>query len=173
MTPVSNGRKKTAPSDFRHRGPDAPLAHHRPGYPLSGCFPAEPDSVSPGTRSIAGTWILLQLPLDTEVMPWKIQGGALRILETDEPKKTFRGVGDSPVVAGEQREQAMRAVEELTPRIGIGTAAACRSLGVWRATVYRRRRPKTSAATTAPRPWPARVLPDAQRRGSRVDPFCL
>ena len=27
---------------------DAPWAHRRPGYPLSGCVPAEPDSVSPG-----------------------------------------------------------------------------------------------------------------------------
>ncbi len=29
-------------------GSDAPSAHRRPGYPLPGCVPAEPDSVSPG-----------------------------------------------------------------------------------------------------------------------------
>ena len=33
------------------QGPDAPLAHRRPGYSLSGCTPAEPDSASPGNGS--------------------------------------------------------------------------------------------------------------------------
>ena len=32
----------------RGRPCEAPSAHRRPGYPLSGCVPAEPDSVSPG-----------------------------------------------------------------------------------------------------------------------------
>jgi len=57
----------------------------------------------------------------------------------------------------------MRAVKELTPQIG--TAAACRSLGVSRATVYRRRRPMARAATTAPRPRPARALSNQERQG--------
>ena len=57
----------------------------------------------------------------------------------------------------------MKAVEELTPQIG--TTAACRGLGVSRATVYRRRRPTTSAATTAPRPRPARALSDQEQQG--------
>ena len=56
----------------------------------------------------------------------------------------------------------MRAVEELTPQIG--TAAACRSLDVSRATVYRRRRPTPAAATTAPRPRPPRALSDQERQ---------
>ena len=30
----------------------APSAHRRPGYPLSGCVPAEPDSVSPGRAKV-------------------------------------------------------------------------------------------------------------------------
>ena len=48
------GRKKQrAPDKQTRRGPTAPLAHRRPGYPLSGCVPAEPDSVSPGDLSIA------------------------------------------------------------------------------------------------------------------------
>src|SRR5438067_9458334 len=37
------------------QGSDAPSAHRRPGYSLSGCTPAEPDSASPGAVSIAGT----------------------------------------------------------------------------------------------------------------------
>jgi len=35
------------------QGPDAPSAHRRPGYSLSGCTPAEPDSASPGAGRIA------------------------------------------------------------------------------------------------------------------------
>src|SRR5206468_2269679 len=43
------GVGKTMASDgLAHQRPDAPSAHPRPGYPLPGCFPAEPDSVSPG-----------------------------------------------------------------------------------------------------------------------------
>src|ERR671910_169802 len=33
---------------LRSPGEDAPLARHRPGYPLVGCSPAVPTSVSPG-----------------------------------------------------------------------------------------------------------------------------
>ena len=50
----------------------------------------------------------------------------------------------------------MKAIEELAPQIG--TAAACRSLGVPRATLYRKRRPKPPAAVTTPRPKPPRAL---------------
>ena len=39
-----------APGNLSRQGPDAPLAHRRPGYPSSGCVPAEPDSVSPGKK---------------------------------------------------------------------------------------------------------------------------
>ena len=42
-------QKNVAPEDVSVQGPDAPLAHRRPGYSLSGCTPAEPDSASPGT----------------------------------------------------------------------------------------------------------------------------
>ena len=34
------------------RGNRVPSAHRRPSYPLSGCVPAEPDSVSPGGESV-------------------------------------------------------------------------------------------------------------------------
>ena len=45
---MSNGRKM-APENVSARGPDAPLAHRRPGYSSSGCTPVEPDAASPGT----------------------------------------------------------------------------------------------------------------------------
>jgi hypothetical protein len=39
---------------IRGGGPvGTPLAHRRPGYPSSGCSPAEPDSVSPGFSTVA------------------------------------------------------------------------------------------------------------------------
>ncbi len=41
-------QKNEAPEGVAVQGPDAPLAHRRPGYSLSGCTPAEPDSASPG-----------------------------------------------------------------------------------------------------------------------------
>src|SRR5215475_2934204 len=43
--------EKTWPLTIRS-GACAPLAHRRPGYPLSGCSPAEPDSVSPGATTV-------------------------------------------------------------------------------------------------------------------------
>ena len=51
------------------------------------------------------------------------------------------------------------AVEELTPVIG--TAPACRVMGMNRATVYRRRRPQVRVVQ--PRPRPARALTDAEQ----------
>ena len=49
----------------------------------------------------------------------------------------------------------MKAIEELSPQVG--TAAACRSLGVPRATLYRRRRSKPPEPAM-PRPKPPRAL---------------
>jgi len=49
-------------------------------------------------------------------------------------------------------------VGELAP--AVGTHAACRALGVSRATVYRRRRPRPPRA---PRPQPPRALTEAER----------
>jgi len=49
----SGVRWKTKAPEARPRGPDAPSAHRRPGYSLSGCTPAEPDSASPGRASVA------------------------------------------------------------------------------------------------------------------------
>jgi hypothetical protein len=41
------------PCGPKPQGCDAPSAHRRPGYSLSGCTPAEPDSASPGAGSLA------------------------------------------------------------------------------------------------------------------------
>ncbi len=56
----------------------------------------------------------------------------------------------------------MKAIEELSGQVG--TAAACRSLGVPRATLYRRRRPKPAASARTPRPKPPRALDDQERQ---------
>jgi putative transposase len=59
----------------------------------------------------------------------------------------------------------MNAVEELAPEVG--TAMACRALGLPRATLYRRRRPKVESAGTAPpgpRPKPPRALSTQERQ---------
>jgi transposase len=54
MTQASDGQNQQRPlagSETR-QGPRTPSACLRPGYPLSGCVPAEPDSVSPDKSSI-------------------------------------------------------------------------------------------------------------------------
>ena len=56
----------------------------------------------------------------------------------------------------------MKAVEELAGQIG--TAAACRSLGMPRATLYRRRRPALPETPTRQPPTPPRALSDQERR---------
>src|SRR3972149_5033461 len=72
------------------------------------------------------------------------------------PKKPLGDPGDPPAAVRQQRERAMKAVEELSPQVG--TATACRSLGVPRATLYRRRRPHPgtvgSVGVPAPPPRP-------------------
>ncbi|NLY02490.1 MAG: DDE-type integrase/transposase/recombinase, partial [Rhodopirellula sp.] len=56
----------------------------------------------------------------------------------------------------------MNAIAELSPQVG--TAAACRSLGVPRATLYRRRQPKPLTSAATPRPQPPRALDDQERQ---------
>ncbi len=53
------------------RAPDTPLAHRRPGYPLTGCVPAEPASVSPGATILPCDSTAMQIPLDTVARPRK------------------------------------------------------------------------------------------------------
>ena len=56
----------------------------------------------------------------------------------------------------------MTAIEELSPQVG--TAAACRSLGVPRATLYRQRQAKPRGSAITPRPKPPRALSDQERQ---------
>ena len=49
---------KTAPDNYHRQRPDASSAHRRPGYPLSGCVPAAPDSVLPGNHTVAARSIV-------------------------------------------------------------------------------------------------------------------
>src|SRR5262249_35677360 len=53
MTRVSDGGPETTRPPVQDQGPGAPSAHRRPGYSLSGCTPAEPDSASPGEDKVA------------------------------------------------------------------------------------------------------------------------
>jgi hypothetical protein len=60
-----------APDNYHRQRPDALSAHRRPGYPLSGCVPAEPDSVSPDNHTLAPMHTIGKNPSDTGVMPGK------------------------------------------------------------------------------------------------------
>ena len=61
--------KKATPDGISSQGSDAPIAYRRPEYPLSGCVPAKPDSVSPDDSKIPISDNMFQLSLDTGVMP--------------------------------------------------------------------------------------------------------
>ena len=54
----------------------------------------------------------------------------------------------------------MDAAEDLAPEVG--TAAACRAMGVSRATVYRRQKPRPSAMADRPQRRQPRALADAE-----------
>ncbi len=68
---MSNERKTTALAKNPRPGPDTPLAHRRSEFPLAGCFPAEPASVSSGVAIPTEYRVGLQ-PLDIGAMPPKI-----------------------------------------------------------------------------------------------------
>lgn len=55
----------------------------------------------------------------------------------------------------------MKAIEELAPMLS--TAAACRCLGVPRATLYRHRMPKSAVSEAKARPTPPRALSEPER----------
>lgn len=58
--------KRNCPGSGVNQGSPAPLTRPWPGYPLPGCSPAEPDSVSPGTIHYSqdkGRWRCVCLPL--------------------------------------------------------------------------------------------------------------
>src|SRR5271154_97003 len=53
MAQVSDGRGRRGPGSADRPGGQRPSAYLRPRYPLAGCSPAEPTSVSPGEKAIA------------------------------------------------------------------------------------------------------------------------
>jgi len=66
-------QKQRLPEIHCPQKPEVPLTHPRPGYPSSGCVPAEPDSVSPSNGQHMQTTHIEQ-PLNTRAMPQKIPG---------------------------------------------------------------------------------------------------
>src|SRR5204863_7297176 len=74
------------------------------------------------------------------------------------PKKSLRASGDPPEHPRDGRERLMLAVEQLAP--DVGTSPACLSLGISRASFYRRRHPPELPST--PRATPPRALSAAE-----------
>jgi len=72
--PLPAAYEKGLPATDDHQKPDAPSAHPRSGYPLPGCVPAEPDSVSPDATSLPESVFHQHPPSDTRAMPQKIPG---------------------------------------------------------------------------------------------------
>jgi len=70
----SSDHEKGLPKTVGSQKPDAPSAHPRSGYPLPGCVPAEPDSVSPDTAILPESILPQHPPSDTRAMPQKIPG---------------------------------------------------------------------------------------------------
>lgn len=70
-TASEEGLEEELPEAHCPGKPDASLTHPRPGYPLVGCFPAEPTSVSPDDTDHT----LNPSSLNTRDMPRKIPGG--------------------------------------------------------------------------------------------------
>ena len=64
-------REECPQSERTRRRLVTPPAHPRPGYPLSSCSPAEPDSVSPSSGRCRQPDARWQVPLDTRAMPEK------------------------------------------------------------------------------------------------------
>ena len=63
---------KTAAGEVAPPAAECTLTHPRPGYPLLGCVPAEPSSVSPGPGSLRSRRPQVNVHLDTYAMPPKI-----------------------------------------------------------------------------------------------------
>ena len=78
------------------------------------------------------------------------------------PKKSCRDRGDPPETPRHRRDRLMRAIEAVTAKGE--TSALCQSIGVSRASLYRRRRPTPPATTRRPRAPSPRALVAAERR---------
>ncbi len=78
-------------------------------------------------------------------------------------KKSLRDVEHPPEEPRQRRGRLMNAAEELAPDVGM--AAACRAMGVSRATLYRRRNPRAkSASDDRAKRQQSRALDESQRR---------
>src|SRR5204862_4922741 len=71
------------------------------------------------------------------------------------PKKSCAAPGQP---AAERRDQMMRTVTEMAPRLGV--ARTCAALGLPRASYYRGQQPRSAPK---PRPAPVRALPPEER----------
>jgi hypothetical protein len=71
ISDVRLSETKMASANNCRQRPDALSAHRRPGYPLSGCVPAEPDSVSPGNLTLSSKSSIRKNLSDTGAMPIK------------------------------------------------------------------------------------------------------
>ncbi|TWU33687.1 hypothetical protein Poly41_46830 [Novipirellula artificiosorum] len=84
MAPVSNDVLEKSPRrTVVRREPVAPLAHRRPGYPLSSCTSAELHSVSPGNCTIKQVKIAAT---SNDWTPERCLENLLRTLPPDEPE---------------------------------------------------------------------------------------
>jgi transposase len=63
---VRGVQEKESPSSAGHQGSRTSSTRPRSGYPLSGCSPAEPDSVSPDSSSVVDTSVSHHLPKENE-----------------------------------------------------------------------------------------------------------
>ena len=125
---------KAASDNNRRQRPDAPSAHRRPGYPSSGCVPAEPDSVSPGNHTLASMATTCKNPSDTGAMPEKSRLGAPPQIKTplrsqksptrfgeDPPKGTRSTVAKGDGLDKDAVDQAARGQEATIYAIGVKT----------------------------------------------------
>ena len=99
--------KRMALAEKSPPGPDTPLAHRRPGYPLAGCFPAEPAAVSPGS-GISSEFDDRNQPLDIGVMPSKIHRGIVPRFLRQGASATTKRMNPLSWVAGEARTKDSR-----------------------------------------------------------------
>ena len=91
---------KKAPDNYHRQRPDASSAHRRPGYPLSGCVPAEPDSVSPGNHTLAARTRVRKDASAPELClknPNRFEKASKSVQNLSEESKITHSVGRRPI----------------------------------------------------------------------------
>lgn len=149
-----------APDGFHHQGPDAPSAHRRPGYPLSGCVPAEPDSVSPGRVRLASTEQCGKPPSDTGVMPQKI---LLSRCPTEKWPKVTHSLGRRAIILSCLAGRCRRA-GGIASRAAVTDPDRARSPPVIERRVYQDRLEPGAELTGGPSFKPGEVAPGVDER---------